>query len=131
MPGELYVGGIGLARGYVDNRAKTAERFVADPFGPPGSRLYRTGEWCAGNPTACWTSSAAPTTRSRSGFRVEPGEIESVLLRHPAVAETAVSVWPDDKGNKRLVAYVVARPGTPARARTNCAATSAPPCPAT
>ncbi|MBB4926133.1 non-ribosomal peptide synthetase [Kitasatospora kifunensis] len=114
VPGELYVGGVGIARGYVDNRAKTAERFVADPFGSPGARLYRTGDVVRWRPNGMLDFVGRTDDQVKiRGFRVELGEIESVLMRHDAVAEAVVSVWPDGKGNKRLVAYFVGRPGEP------------------
>jgi non-ribosomal peptide synthetase component F/acyl carrier protein len=113
LPGELYVGGVGLARGYHDRPALTAEKFVPDPFGDePGARLYRTGDLARHLPDGNieFLGRVDHQVKLR-GFRIELGEIEAALERHPAVGRAVVVVHEDEIAGQRLIAYVLAAAG--------------------
>ena len=108
LVGELYIGGSGVARGYLANPAQTAERFVPDPHGGTGLRMYATGD------RARWREDGNLELLGRHdgqvkvrGFRVELAEVESVLARHPGVYAAVVEARKDTAGNQRLVAYIV------------------------
>ncbi|MEU6298341.1 amino acid adenylation domain-containing protein [Streptomyces erythrochromogenes] len=110
VPGELYVAGIGIARGYLGQAAQTAHRFVACPFGEPGERMYRTGDLVARRPDGnlAYLGRTDQQVKIR-GHRVEPGEVEAAFAAHPQVRFVAAVAQPDPQvdGAYRLAAYLV------------------------
>ncbi|HEY0697182.1 MAG TPA: amino acid adenylation domain-containing protein, partial [Micromonospora sp.] len=105
--GELYVGGA-VGRGYHDRPGLTAERFVADPFGPPGERMYRTGDLVRWNRDHQLEYVGRGDAQLKiRGFRIEPGEVEAAIVEHPAVAQSVVLVHEGPGAGRQLVGYVV------------------------
>ncbi|MEU1799644.1 amino acid adenylation domain-containing protein [Streptomyces sp. NPDC019937] len=123
VAGELYIAGAGLARGYQARPADTAGRFVPDPWGAPGSRMYRTGDVVRRRAEGVldFLGRADDQVKIR-GYRVETAEVEAALTAHPDVSEAVVTARgdgpPDGRAERRLVAYAVPRPGCPAPTTT-------------
>jgi amino acid adenylation domain-containing protein len=110
VTGELYIGGAGLARGYLHQPAITAARFVPDPFGAPGARMYRTGDRARYRPDGAVEYAGRVDHQVKlRGYRLEPGEIESVLRQHPLVRDAVVVVHDEPVAGARLIAYVVSK----------------------
>ena len=111
VPGELYIGGAGLALGYWGQPDLTTERFVPDPDGPPGAALYRTGDRVRlrGDGMLEHLGRLDDQVKLR-GFRIELGEVEANILRHPAIRDAAVAIRTDAEDDPYLAAYIVAAP---------------------
>ncbi|HEU4536639.1 MAG TPA: non-ribosomal peptide synthetase, partial [Polyangiaceae bacterium] len=114
VTGELFIGGVPLARGYHRRPALTAERFVPDPFGPPGARLYKTGDRARFRPDGAIEFLGRLDFQVKlRGQRVELGEVEAALRQQPAVQDAVAIVRDEVPGGQRLVAYVTGRAGEP------------------
>lgn len=111
--GELYIGGVGVSLGYHDRPELTRERFVLEPFGSPGGRMYKTGDLVRFLPSGDLECLGRNDSQIKlRGYRIELGEIENALVRDPGVAQATVTVREDRPGDRRLVAYVVAAAGS-------------------
>jgi acyl-CoA synthetase (AMP-forming)/AMP-acid ligase II len=112
VPGELYIGGDGVVRGYLNRANLTAERFIVNPFTDSGARLYKTGDLVRYRPDGQLEFLGRLDHQVKlRGYRIELGEIESLLNQHPTVHETVITMREDTPGDVRLVAYVIARQG--------------------
>src|SRR5262249_15062648 len=113
LVGELHIGGVGLARGYLKSSEQTAERFIPNPFNAqPGARLYKTGDLARYLPDGNidFIGRLDHQVKVR-GYRIELGEVEAALRQHPSIAEAVVEARGEVSGERRLVAYLVAAAG--------------------
>src|SRR5439155_22031854 len=109
VPGQIYISGVGLGRGYHNDPARTAQAFIPNPLGnESGSRLYRTGDrgYYLENGAICFLGRVDQQVKIR-GYRIEIGEIEAALVQHPAIAECVVIDRETVLGDRRLVAYII------------------------